>query len=80
MQFSTIFVAALATLASASAVEKRVDIPGLKCGGLDALSKFPSFHFSNTVLSLNFSLIECAAALSPAAISCIAAAVQAGVG
>lgn len=40
MQFSTIFVAVFATLASSTAVEKRIDIPGLKCGGLDALSEY----------------------------------------
>jgi hypothetical protein len=38
MQFTALSLAAFTTFAAASAIEKRVDIPGLKCGGLDAIS------------------------------------------
>lgn len=40
MKFTTATLFALAaTVASATAVEKRIDVPGLKCSGEDALSE-----------------------------------------
>ena len=38
----SVFIASAVVNAASVPMDKRVDIPGLKCGGLDALSKFTS--------------------------------------